>query len=90
MTLMYATFAARRVFGVACVLIGAVCAEDCFYALLLKVREAFFNFLFHVVNDCPKRTGGRAANSKVKTQKSFFQQSQKKKRKRKKRAFDEI
>ena len=56
----------------------------------MLVREAFFNFLFHVVSDYSKSTCGRAANSKVKTQKSFFQQSHKKKRKRKKRASDEI
>ena len=58
--------------------------------LISPLREAFFNFLFHVVNDCSKRTGGRAASSKVKTQKPIFQQAQKRKRKRKKRASGEI
>ena len=57
---------------------------------MLKVREAFFNFLFHVVNDCSKRTGGRATNSKVKTQKSFSSRRKKEKRKAKNRASGEI
>ena len=42
-------------------------------------QEALFNFLFHVVSDCPKRKGERATNSKVKTQKRFFLEGTKRK-----------
>ena len=36
------------------------------------IREGLFNFVFHVMGGCPKRTGGRAALSKLKTQKHFW------------------
>ena len=53
--------------------------ERIFLLYKLSIREAFFNFLFHVVSGCSKRTGGRATNSKLKTQNHFSSRRKKKK-----------